>query len=304
MSPKRRAGGRGRSSVVTRLARRRSLDRLASVGWKPLNMRGIRQIANRIGTTRGIALLFAAALWLGTVTSHRVVEQIQGDASSASAMRVRALAVQGHERLSAARVAKASGLGSGSLASASDPERIARQLVSDAFIQSAQVATLPTGTVIVRVQEREPVALLRGAEIEGGSQTWRLVDPTGTPFARTQARVWSRLPRFRSAEALPTNKPDPKLALGLSLAALMREINGQRVVAREIQLPSEADGLGWVLHSQTLPHTVILGEDELKPRLERLALLLASSLPATRGADEIDLRFAGQAVLRSGSSSR
>ena len=267
-------------------------------------MGGIRRIANRIGTKRGLTLGFVAAFWLGTVTSHRVVEQIQGDASSASAMRVHALAVQGHERLSAARIAKASGLGSGSLASASDPERIARQLESDVFIESAQVTTLPTGTVVVRVQEREPVALLRGAEFEGGSQTWRLVDTTGTPFARTRARGWSRLPRFRSAEALPTNKPNPKLVFGLSLAALMREINGQSVVKREIQLPSEANGLGWVLHSQTLPRTVILGEDELKPRLERLALLLASSLPATRGAEEIDLRFAGQAVLRSGSSSR
>ncbi|MDE0911424.1 MAG: hypothetical protein OSB60_13245, partial [Myxococcota bacterium] len=63
-------------------------------------------------------------------------------------------------------------------------------------------------------------------------------------------------------------------------------------------------GLGWVLHSQELPRTVILGEDELEPRLKKLSLLLTSNMPAARAAEEIDLRFANQAVLRSRSPSR
>ncbi|MFT5695686.1 MAG: hypothetical protein ACI9QQ_001665, partial [Myxococcota bacterium] len=78
----------------------------------------------------------------------------------------------------------------------------------------------------------------------------------------------------------------------------------QRAVHREIELPSKGAGRGWVLHSQTLPRTVILGEDELEPRLAKLAMLLGTDLPSTRGAEEIDLRFANQAVLRSRSSSQ
>jgi cell division septal protein FtsQ len=236
--------------------------------------------------------------------SQYVVAEMQGDASNEAPVRVRGLAVQGHKRLSAGRVAAASGLAPGMLASEIDTAKVAAALNAHEMIRSATVAALPHGKLILRVEEREPVAIVRAPEVEGGGDVLRLVDTTGTPFARAQATDWSRLPRLRSATVLPTDQADPQLLSALWLAALIRQTNGSDREAREIELPSQQTGLGWVLHSQELPRTVILGEDELEPRLEKLSLLLTSNMPAARAAEEIDLRFANQAVLRSRSPSR
>jgi hypothetical protein len=145
---------------------------------------------------------------------------------------------------------------------------------------------------------------MRGPATAGGAKIWRLIDRTGTPFARTRAEEWSRLPRLRSERVLETGEIDPALIEAFEITRHLSGRPGWRPTSREIELPTEDAGRGWVLHSRTLPRTVILGEDELAPRLQRLALLLDSNLPSARGAEEIDLRFADLAVLRSGSPSR
>lgn len=304
MSPKRRAGGRGRSSVVARLARRRGRNPFISRSWATAAPVGLQQLALRIGYRPLVALVFVLAFMIGATTSRSVIKEFQGDAASIAPMRVQALAVQGHKRLSAGRIAAASGLATGALASETDAAKITKSLEAHAMIRSAKAVSLPNGKLIVRIEEREPKALLRGPSAIGGGIVWRLVDTTGTPFAPARANDWSRLPRFRSTAVLPTDQADPRLVSAISLAKLVRETEGPDVEAREIELPSPKLGLGWVLHSQNLPRTVILGEGELKPRLEKLALLLASNMPPARAAEEIDLRFADQAVLRSGSPSR
>ncbi|HIG70626.1 MAG TPA: FtsQ-type POTRA domain-containing protein [Myxococcales bacterium] len=304
MSPKRRAGARGQSSVVARLAQKRSRNPLTSRRWVSVDPGGVQRFARWVSFRQVLAALFLLALFTGTAMSQYVVAEMQGDASNEAPVRVRGLAVQGHERLSAGRVAAASGLAPGMLASEIDTAKVAAALNAHEMIRSATVAALPHGKLILRVEEREPVAIVRAPEVEGGGDVLRLVDTTGTPFARAQANDWSRLPRLRSATVLPTDQADPQLLRALWLAALIRQTNGSDREAREIELPSQQAGLGWVLHSQELPRTVILGEDELEPRLEKLSLLLTSNMPAARAAEEIDLRFANQAVLRSRSPSR
>jgi hypothetical protein len=308
MSPKRRASARGQSSVIARLAQKRSRNSLTSRRWVSVDPGRVQRFARSVSFRQVLAALFFLALFTGTAMSQYVVAEMQGDASNEAPVRVRGLAVQGHERLSARRVAAASGLAPGMLASEIDTAKVAAALNAHEMIRNATVAALPHGTLILRVEEREPVAIVRAPEVEGGGYVLRLVDTTGTPFARAQANDWSRLHRLRSATVLPTNQADPQLLSALSLAALIQRTNGSNREAREIELPSRLPskqaGLGWVLHSQELPRTVILGEDELEPRLKKLSLLLTSNMPAARAAEEIDLRFANQAVLRSRSPSR
>ncbi|MCH7599351.1 MAG: FtsQ-type POTRA domain-containing protein [Myxococcales bacterium] len=321
MSPKRttrgKASGKARrqSSWVSRLTQR----------WPPLGrgVRGAGRSRGRVGPGRiqrgsfavyfrpAVAGLFFIALVLGVLVSHPVIESARGDKQSAVQVRVQSVAVLGNHRLSLADVARASGVAPDSLASEVDSAQVAKTLEQHPWIRRAEATLLPDGKLLVRIKERKPIALVRevvrdsrNADNTENQTVWRLVDATGTPFARTRAEDWSRLPRLRSQRTLATGEIDPTLVEALSIVRFMRSHAGRRLGAREIELPARDAGRGWVLHSQTLPHTVILGEKELEPRLERLALLLASDLPSARGAEEIDLRFADRAVLRSRSPSR
>lgn len=310
MSSKRRAGGRARAwdSVVSRLARRRARDRYLRSGstreWLRVDPTRIQLAVHPARFWRAVAGLFVLAIALGILASPRVIEHLLGNDRSAAPILVRSIAVQGNQRLAAAVVAQASGVAHDSLASEVDSEQVARDLENHPWIRDADAALLPGGKLVIRIEEREPVALVRGPASLGGANIWRLIDSTGTPFAATRAEDWSRLPRFRSQRVLATGRVDPALLEALEIARLMRGRAGGRSTPREIELPGPDAGRGWVLHSQTLPRTVLLGVDELEPRLARLALLLDSDLPSARGAAEIDLRFADLAVLRSGSPSR
>ena len=128
MSPKRRAGARGQSSVVARLAQKRSRNPLTSRRWVSVDPGRVQRFARWVSLRQVLAALFLLALFTGTAMSQYVVAQIQGDASSEAPVRVRGLAVQGHERLSASRVAAASGLAPGMLASEIDTAKGAAAL--------------------------------------------------------------------------------------------------------------------------------------------------------------------------------
>jgi cell division septal protein FtsQ len=307
MSPKRRLSKKPlvQGSVVDRLSQRRRRElRAGARRFLQVDPKSLQALAYGPSFRIAVAVLFGLALSLGSVASQPLIEHIQGDRASAAPVLVSSVAVQGNRRLSAESVALASGITRDSLASSLDTHTIVENLNSHPFIGSASAALLPTGQVLVRIVEREPMGLIRGPAVEGGESLWRLVDAEGTPFIEARAEQWSLLPRFRSAQPRATDEPDSLLVDALAIAAQLTDSPTQRAVHREIELPSKGAGRGWVLHSQTLPRTVILGEDELEPRLAKLAMLLGTDLPSTRGAEEIDLRFANQAVLRSRSSSQ
>ncbi|MBW2389594.1 MAG: FtsQ-type POTRA domain-containing protein [Deltaproteobacteria bacterium] len=309
MRSKRRAGGRAdtRDSAVSRLGRRRTRERYPRLGATREWVRDPASIQLAVHAPRfrrAVVGFFFLAVAFGTLASPIVVEVLQGNDQSTAPILVHGVAVQGNQRLSAAAVAKASGVAPDGLASEVDCEQVALNLESHPWIRNAHATLLPGGKLVIRIEEREPVGLVRGRAAEGEAIIWRLIDGSGTPFASTRAENWSRLPRFRSQRVLTTGEIDPALIEALEIARQMSGRADWRPTSREIELPTEDAGRGWVLHSRTLPRTIILGEEELEPRLERLALLLDSELPSARGAEEIDLRFAGLAVLRSGSSSR
>ena len=84
------------------------------------------------------------------------------------------------------------------LASEVDREQVVRNLENHPWVRHADAALLLDGQLVIRIEEREPVALVRGPAVADKAFIWRLVDRTGTPFARTRAEDWSRLPRLRS----------------------------------------------------------------------------------------------------------
>lgn len=306
MKSRRRNSARTRppSPVVARLGRKRPRRRVAAGGF--LQVEPVRGQAHdhalrfRLLVSAG----FALALLVGVYESRPVIQRVEQSARRGAPVLVRSVAVQGNHRLSASAVALASGVARDSLASRLDPQRIARTLEQHPLIRSASATLLPGGELLVRIEERDPVALLRGRAAEGEPVAWRLVDSTGTPIAQARAEDWSRLPRFRTTRVLATGAADATLLEAIDLASLVDRHHAPTLAGREIELPAQGAGTGWVLHSQTLPHRVILGKTDLEPRLERLAMLLDADLDAARGMTEIDLRFADQAVLRTGSSSR
>ncbi len=315
MKSKRRASRRTRTrnSTIAMLggghpARTRMGERdtrlAAARGWARGEPTRIQRIVHAPGFRVVVIALSALALSLGALASNPLIERVQGDQRSEAPVRVQSIAVQGNTRLSATAVAHASGVAPDSIATEVDPEQVRLNLEKHPWIGHANTALLPDGKLVIRIEEREPAALVRGPASAGDKPIWRLLDATGTPFVGTRAEEWSRLPRFRSERVLATGEAEPALVEALTVARLVHGHTGTRLTTREVELPAVQAGRGWVLHSQTLPHTVILGENELESRLQELALLLDSDLPSARGAVEIDLRFADLAVLRSSSPSR
>lgn len=211
--------------------------------------------------------------------------------------RLAAVSVAGARRVDvASRIAQA-GLVSGSLL---DPRTLAGlrdSLLADPWVRRADVAALPTGRLLVRVDERRPVArALLGKPLRA---YW--VDAQGRPFAAAPAQA--RLPLL---EGVPDARPgaaDATLRQGVEiLKALGRYgLPTPSAVVLGGGDPAALPALWLPLAGGQTCH-VILGGAHLDARLDRLARLLAAELPETLSAAEIDLRFGAQVVLRSAAS--
>lgn len=217
---------------------------------------------------------------------------------------VRELAVVGVKQLAPGEVARAAGLGAGS--SIVGLDELGARLARHPWIAGVRAARVSPDTVVVRIVERVPAAIwVRGTGPDGADDAL-LVDAAGAAFA---AAGGFDLPRLRldapDAVACPPAggcAPDPRLAAGVALARAVEQAGFARP---EIELPSGAadtpDGLPPralpVLRLAGVTPRVLLGHGDLETQLERLTRVLAD-VPASRAADEIDLRFAGQVVLR------
>jgi cell division septal protein FtsQ len=222
--------------------------------------------------------------------------------------------VQGNRLLSSRDVAAATGVEPGQRGADVQVEAVSARLRAHPWIRDARVMRLPTGKLLVAVEEREPVALLAAEQSAGPQAVWRLVDEAGTPFDRTDGEPARRLaadttrawPRLRGGESLADGEAHTELTAAL---ALSRRLDDARLAPLlggdpiELHLPRDGDPEGWVLDPGPGRPRVILGRDQLAQRIDRLEALLLSQLDELRGAVEIDLRFADRAVLRSHAAS-
>jgi hypothetical protein len=210
-------------------------------------------------------------------------------------------------------VALATGVTPGSPLASVDSQAVERRLTSHLWIRSARATALPTGALLVEIEERQPLAVVRS----GSEEHWYLLDASAVPFAPADPELAAVLPRLHSSQALAMGNRHEVLARALDIVRdLPVDALSERTGAPaspsgsswpeglELQLPVPDSTEGWVLRSRHPATHVILGEEGLEQRVERLEQLLASDLPELRGAETIDLRFADRAVLRTTSGSR
>jgi hypothetical protein len=210
-----------------------------------------------------------------------------------SAFGVRHLALLGADRLDAAEigrlVARRGEPGSAPRTADDWAHRIGRH----PWVSEVRTVRVAPDTVVVRIVERVPAAIW----VRGPGESF-LIDAAGTPFASAEAEPLPRL--YLDAANAPVCQPaqdctpDARLVAGVALARAVEDAGFARP---QIELDGPDPLALPILHLAGVAPRVLLGRRELETQLAHLARVLAV-VPASRDAREIDLRFAGQVVLR------
>jgi cell division protein FtsQ len=288
----RERGTRARAHLAR--ARERERRRLAQRERERERARHLRGAPDPRARIRRAAL-FAASGGLGLALAGLLGEPLWRSIGPRFAA-VETIAIQGHVVLPSTEIAAATGVSPGAALSGVDPTRVQARLADLPWVREARVLRLPPSTLLVRVREREPRAVLSAGD---ASRPVRLVDAEGTAFE--SERIPEGLPILVGGEALPSGTPHQRLATALALLADL-ETAGAEALADDrgrlaLHLPQGDAPEGWVLRGAA---EVVLGRDAVAERFDRLAELLRSGVLATRegaGSLRIDLRFADQAVL-------
>lgn len=292
--------------------RRREDDLRPSWEERHAGLESVRERLRRQGATerrralvRRLAPLAALAAFAGGALAAPLLLRA-GTAAHPELFAVRRLAVVGATQLDAVEVAHAAGLAAEQTIAA---EELVARLARHPWVAAARAARVSPDTVVVRIVERVPAAIWIRPAVPSEAplpDEEFLVDAEGTPFA---AAGDDDLPRLRlaaaDAEPCPADggcAPDPRLAAGVALA---RAVERAGFARPEIELdgarPDASEGAAApalpVLRLAGVAPRVLLGDGDLELQLERLTRVLAD-VPASRAAAEIDLRFAGQVVLR------
>ena len=255
-----------------------------ALSWHPLRLRWIAAF----GISLAVGMLLA-----------RPLQPLILNWASTELGGLESIAIQGNSQLSFNDVALATGIARGQQLAEIDLDQVETRLREQPWIKNAHVLRLPPATLVVRVDEREPRALL--VEPSGGDQPGRvrLVDEAGVVFAVASGR--ENLPQFVGGENLETGRGHVMLADGLSLLRTLKSAEIEAVVSPgdplTVQLPDDGSSEGWIVRGRI---EVILGQDQLEARIERLVELLGN--PEVRDLLSqqylrVDLRFTDQAVL-------
>lgn len=203
------------------------------------------------------------------------------------------LAILGTERLEAAELARLAGRRASAGTALRTPADVIGRLSRHPWVAEARAIRVAPDTIVVRIVERVPAAIW----VRGSGEAF-LIDAQGTPFA---AAAGEPLPRLDLAGSdVPVCQPiracasDPRLAAGVTLA---RTVESAGFAQPRIELDGPDPHALPVLHLAGVAPRVLLGDRPRETQLAHLARVLAV-VPASRTAGEIDLRFAGQVVLR------
>lgn len=238
-------------------------------------------------TPGAVLLAFAAGVWAAPPLLRVAV------AAMPSAFDVERLAILGAERVDAAEVARLAARQASAAPTLRTPGDVIGRISRHPWIADARAVRVTPDTVVVRIVERVPAAIW----VRGSGEAF-LIDSQGTPFAAAADEPLPRLylegsdaPLCQPARACA---PDPRLAAGVSLA---RKVESAGFAQPRIQLDGPDPRALPALQLANVAPRVLLGERELETQLAHLARVLAV-VPESRTAGEIDLRFAGQVVLR------
>jgi cell division protein FtsQ len=233
--------------------------------------------ARRLREGRIATAVLGLSLLAGAGMSERVVP----------VPRLLGIHVQGNARLSDAELLAAAGVAPGAELGAVDAREVARRLAGHAWVRSARAARLPSGSLLLAVEEREPRAVLAGA-------TPFAIDAEGRPFAPVAADAFPELPRIASASPAVRGEPSPALAAAVALAERLAGFG--LPPAAEVSVGAADDPRGSAVRLRGLGPRFVLGRDP-DAALPRLARVVDSGLPELTLAASVDLRFQDQAVL-------
>jgi cell division protein FtsQ len=278
--------GRGGFDGLTRAERqaqarrRRALAHLerrggAAAGSEP---ESARQPARRPLRATAYAAVFAASLAAGSLA---------GALGHAGAAPQRVF-VEAPPELAAHEVAAAAGLAPDSDLARLDTGALADALRGLGWVARARAAALPGGALVLRVEERRPLALVQADPLLA-------LDAEGVAFAPLAPERYADLPRVSAPAAPQPGAADPELARAV---ALLEEARAADLPAPlEVGVAAPGDPEGFWLRLEGVAPRVVLGRDAPESRLAELARVLEADLPEVRGAARLDLRFRGQVVL-------
>lgn len=295
-----RPATRGGESTFERAARERSRRARAHLERTRQRNQSRARAANPWRARAWVAAAFGVSLVIGLLAGDIALERAL--ALRGETPRLAAIDVLGNGRLAARDVAAATGLEKGTAISDIDPAVVEARLVGHAWIADARVVGLPSGTLVVWISERAPVAVLRE---DGGAS--RLVDAAGVAFAPL-AGAPQRAPSAPALVALRAERGGRVDAATLRRAIrLGRDLAATTAFAAdrggfEVLLPREDDPIGWRARragpDAANALEVVLGAAPFDDPLARLSRLFSLAPEEAFSAGVIDLRFADQAVLR------
>ncbi len=274
----------------------------AAIAKHPRHPRALPEVVGR-GIFAGI---FAAGLCVGLLWAMPIW-LYSAQWWSAEPVLVQSVAVQGNLRLSASEVGQKIQFARGQRADRIDTRALESVLEENPWIAGARVALLPNGSLIVRIEERRPVATLQ----DGNDGEVFLVDASGEVFAPAEGEITEGLFRLqrRNAPVGLSQTADPLLARGAQLAEDIANRGLGELLGRgellglggaSLQLPDPTRPEGWILRSASAGLMVVLGDEddhEIAARLDRLEELLQADLWAGPPTGRIDLRFEARAIL-------
>lgn len=249
-----------------------------------------RRILRRLGVAALVLGLGAAWMWQRTLPLRRV-------------------AVTGTVHADAAEVARLTGARPDSDAVFSlSPALVADRAQRHPWVRTAHVRRLPTGTLSVRVEEREPVVLvMRDGRPAGYLDADGVALPLDAVSDSSRARrgaVPYDVPLLTGA--VPAVAPGERVASGAlreTLAALAAADDATDALVSEIEWHPSGRAVLWTTPAGGHPSVPVrLGRTGVADQLARLrAFWDQSVLPRPRARfRSVDLRFEGQVVTQEG----
>lgn len=168
------------------------------------------------------------------------------------------------------------------------------RLAAHPWIARATVSRIPPGSVRIGVREEVAMAVVEAGE----PATPHAVNAGGAAFAAAADADVERLLHVALPSPPVVGEPDARLLEALRLAASLHERGLE--VPREVRLGLPAREQSAELRLRGFAPAIWIERERHEPQLDRLASLLASNLQTANGAQLIDLRFAGRAVLWEG----
>jgi hypothetical protein len=163
------------------------------------------------------------------------------------------ISIRGAGHLSAAEVAVATGVSRSVALSAALPASIEERLEEHDWIAAASALRLPTGTLLVDVTERIPVAVV---SVGSPARTY-VVDASGMPFAPAERRHGEALPHVVTAGAVAELEPNEEVARAARLAHDLPRFGLTQPVL--VSIAGEGDPTGFALRIEGRRARIILG---------------------------------------------